>query len=252
MANRKRNVNEKESPLCTRWPRLIQWLIVLSLPIFLLLSNTRIATGHWFIHWEYGKEDFPPDPYGLSTAERIPLAETCVDYLATGADISLLGDLQLPNGEPAFNQRELRHMFDVQVVYGHLMTARTIAALALAGGIGALLAQGRTRWRTPAALLHGSALTLGLLGAVGAYMALSWGEFFTTFHRIFFEGETWIFDYSDTLIRLFPIRFWMDVAAVIVGLLVVEALALGGVAWMWAQRLTSRSQLDIVGVKRET
>ncbi|OQY22249.1 MAG: TIGR01906 family membrane protein [Chloroflexi bacterium] len=218
------------------WPRLIQWLLVLALPVFLLVADVRIATGHWFVHWEYGKEDFPPDPYGLSTAERIPLAETCVDYLATGADISLLGDLQLPNGEPAFNQRELRHMFDVQVVYGYLMRACIVAALALAGGIATLLVSDRTRWRVPAALLRGSALTLGLLGAVGAYMALSWREFFTTFHRIFFEGETWLFDHSDTLIRLFPMRFWMDVAIAIVGLLIVEAIVISSVAWAWIRR----------------
>ncbi|MBU0705164.1 MAG: DUF1461 domain-containing protein, partial [Chloroflexi bacterium] len=119
----------------TLWPRLIQGLLVLALPIVLLVVDVRIVTGHWFVRWEYGKADFPPDPYGLTTEERIPLALVCVDYLATNADISLLGDLRLPNGEPAFNQRELRHMFDVQVVYGYLMTACLLAALVLAGGI---------------------------------------------------------------------------------------------------------------------
>ncbi|RLC97620.1 MAG: TIGR01906 family membrane protein [Chloroflexi bacterium] len=231
------------------WPRLIQWLLVLALPVFLLVADVRTATGHWFVHWEYGKASFPSDPYGLSTAERIPLAKTCVDYLATGADISLLADLQLPDGQPAFNQRELRHMFDVQVVYGHLMSACIVAALLLAGGIAALLTSDQTRWRVPAALLNGSLLTLGLLGAVGAYMALSWGEFFTTFHRIFFEGSSWLFDHSDTLIRLFPMRFWIDVAVVIVGLLIVETIAIGSGAWIWLRRLTSRSQLDIVRIR---
>ncbi len=30
------------------------------------------------------------------------------------------------------------------------------------------------------------------------------------FHGLFFNGNTWLFAYSDTLIRLFPIRFWED------------------------------------------
>jgi uncharacterized membrane protein len=35
-------------------------------------------------------------------------------------------------------------------------------------------------------------------------------NFFSAFHSLFFEGDSWIFLYSDTLIRLFPIRFWQD------------------------------------------
>jgi len=217
----------------TLWPRLTQWLLVLALPILLLVANVHIVTGHWFVHWEYGKADFPPDPYDLSITERTHMAEVCVDYLGTNADISLLGNLRLPDGERAFNARELGHMADVQMVYNYIMQAGIVAALALLGGITALSASSHTRRRAPAALLSGSMLTLGLMGAVGAYMLLSWGEFFTTFHRIFFAGESWIFPYSDTLIRLFPMRFWADVATVIAALLVVEAIVAGAAGWLW-------------------
>ena len=94
----------------------------------ILVADLRIVTGHWFVRWEYGKAGFPPDPLGLSTAQRTHLAEVCVDYLATGADISLLADLRLPDGEAAFNDRELRHMVDVQFVFGRLMLAGVVAA----------------------------------------------------------------------------------------------------------------------------
>lgn len=221
----------------TLWPRLLQWLLVLALPVLLLTANVRIVTGHWFVHWEYGKADFPPDPYALSIAERTHLAEVCVDYLATNADISLLADLRLPDGERAFNARELRHMADVQMVYNRLMITGIIAALALLGGIATLSASSHTRRRAPTVLLSGSTLTLGLLGAVGVYMVLSWGEFFTTFHRIFFVGESWLFLYSDTLIRLFPMRFWADVAIVITGPLVVEAIVVGAAGWLWKRQV---------------
>jgi integral membrane protein (TIGR01906 family) len=194
-------------------------------------------TGHWFVRWEYGKASFPPDPFGLTTDERIRLAQVCDDYLSTNAERSLLADLQLPSGEPAFNERELQHMADVQAVYHSLTIAGIIAALVWLGGVGALLSRPHTRHMIPTALMKGSLLILGLLVVVGAFMALSWGEFFTAFHRLFFEGDSWIFPNSDTLIRLFPIRFWMDVAATMVVLLVVEAIGIGLGGWLWKRRL---------------
>jgi integral membrane protein (TIGR01906 family) len=217
------------------WPRLIQGLLVLIVPVLLVTANLRIVTGHWFVRWEYGKTGFPSDPFGLSTAERTSLAETCVDYLATNADISLLADLRLPGGDPAFNARELQHMADVQAVFHALTLTGIVAALLFLGGT-LLLLRGHTRRRVPAALLSGGLLTLGLLAGVGATMVLSWNEFFTAFHRIFFEGESWIFPYSDTLIRLFPTHFWMDVGTVIVGLLAIEASSVSATGWAWIRR----------------
>jgi integral membrane protein (TIGR01906 family) len=71
-------------------------------------------------------------------------------------------------------------------------------------------------------------------------MAISWGQFFTAFHRVFFEGNTWIFPRSDTLIRLFPNRFWVDIGATIVGLLVIDALALGVASYAWRRKRAGR------------
>ena len=225
----------------TRWPRWIQWLLVLSLPVLVLAANLRLVTGHWFVRWEYRRAGFPPDPFGLPTEERIRLAEVCQDYLATNANLSLLADLQLPGGEPAFNERELRHMADVQAVYLNLTIAGVVAALIWVGGVATFVVLGRAREVIPAALLNGSRFTLGLLAAVASFMAISWGRFFTAFHRVFFEGNTWIFPRSDTLIRLFPNRFWIDIGATIVGLLVIDALALGVAGWAWRRKRAGRN-----------
>ena len=42
---------------------------------------------------------------------------------------------------------------------------------------------------------------------------------------------------SDTLIRLFPIEFWIDVAVAAVVLLVVEAIVVSVVGWAWRRRI---------------
>ncbi len=241
-ASKEDRMNGRSGTSGPRWLRVIQWIIVLSLPILLVAISLRIVTGHWFVRWEYNKASFPPDPFGLSTAARTRLAEVCVDYLATNADISLLADLQLPGGEPAFNERELRHMADVQTVYSRLMLAGLVAALVAVGGIAALLTKRRAHRYAAEALLRGGGLTVGLLLIVGAIMLLSWGEFFTAFHRVFFEGDSWTFPYSDTLIRLFPMRFWMDVAILIVGLLSVTATVTGVIGWIWTWRIKRRTE----------
>jgi integral membrane protein (TIGR01906 family) len=69
------------------------------------------------------------------------------------------------------------------------------------------------------------------LVALLAYVLLNFNNFFTNFHRLFFEGGSWMFSYSDTLIRLFPIRFWSDVALIIGCGSLLEGLLL----W-WAAR----------------
>ena len=217
--------------------RLIQWIVALAFPVLLLVVSLRIVTGHWFVRWEYGKASFPADPYGLTAEERTDLATVCIDFLARSADITLLAELRLPEDGPAFNERELQHMDDVQLVFDAITAAGVVAAVVVVGGLAVLWMMSGTRHRVPAALLKGSLITVGLLAAMGATMVLNWDQFFTNFHRVFFEGESWLFRYSDTLIRLFPMPFWVDVAAVLVGLLVIGSVGIGAVGWRWSRSL---------------
>ncbi len=57
-------------------------------------------------------------------------------------------------------------------------------------------------------------------------MLLAWDSFFVDFHGVFFEGDTWRFAQTDTLLRLFPDEFWIGVAAWIAGITVALALVL--------------------------
>jgi uncharacterized membrane protein len=51
----------------------------------------------------------------------------------------------------------------------------------------------------------------------------AFGILFVGFHRIFFEGDTWLFLYTDTLIRLFPVRFWQQAFLTLAGLTLGQA-----------------------------
>ena len=47
------------------------------------------------------------------------------------------------------------------------------------------------------------------------FIFLSFGTLFVEFHNVFFSPGTWTFRFSDTLIRLFPERFWRDTFLVV-------------------------------------
>jgi integral membrane protein (TIGR01906 family) len=51
---------------------------------------------------------------------------------------------------------------------------------------------------------------VALLAAILIFVLVAFGVIFVMFHNIFFESGTWTFLFSDTLIRLFPERFWRD------------------------------------------
>jgi integral membrane protein (TIGR01906 family) len=64
---------------------------------------------------------------------------------------------------------------------------------------------------------------------IGLFGAVAFWQFFTLFHELFFKGNSWLFENSDTLIRLFPLQFWQD-AFLWVGIIAVGGalgLALG-------------------------
>jgi integral membrane protein (TIGR01906 family) len=60
---------------------------------------------------------------------------------------------------------------------------------------------------------------------------VTWDQAFTLFHRIFFQGDTWLFPTTDTLIRLFPVEFWQDIF-----LSAAAGTALAGLLLMWIAR----------------
>ena len=210
-------------------------LLVLSIPVFLLLTNLYALMSPAFMHYEYGKADFPPSP-GFTDEQRLMVAETAITYLRSDAGIEILGDLEEKEG-PLFREKELVHMVDVKVLTRQAFLAHGLLGLLIALSLVALLGIRDGQTRSSTSLLQGSLLTIALLVALVALIYLNFDWFFTRFHLALFEGESWIFDFSDTLIRLFPPRFWFD-AGIIWGLLTLgEATALAGIAWL-SNRLT--------------
>ncbi|MCX6025518.1 MAG: TIGR01906 family membrane protein [Chloroflexi bacterium] len=188
--------------------RFAHALIVLVMPVILVLTWLRVLLTPVFIRSEYHKAAFPPDPYGFGLEDRLHWSEISRQYLLNREGIQFLGAQTLPDGTPLYNARELRHMADVKKVVSAALLTWAVALLA--GGLASAYLVRRSGTLFLHALQSGSVLTVALLVAILAGVVLAWNWFFVFFHRIFFAGDTWLFLYSDSLIRLFPEMFWQD------------------------------------------
>lgn len=191
------------------FPSLLSFLVTLLTPIFLLGLGLRILLTPLFYNIEYRLPWFPPDTYGFTQEDRLQWAPFAVDYLLNDADISYLGDLTFEDGSLLYNERELSHMQDVKVVTKGALRVWYGALVLLIGlGLWAWYGQWWPAYRQ--GLQRGGWLMIGLVIAIGLFGALAFRQLFTLFHALFFEGDSWLFLYSDTLIRLFPMHFWQD------------------------------------------
>ncbi len=216
-------------------------IIVVTLPLVLVITNVRLMLTPLYINWEYNLKDFPPDMYGFTKEDRLKYAAIALDYLNNNAGIEFLGNLTIPDNQIAnadsgnrmYNDRELKHMVDVKKVVQGVMMAWMIGGVLLVGSVLALASGPDTRPTLRSALLIGAGATVGLLLALVAYLSLSFDTFFVQFHHIFFEGNSWLFRWTDTLIRLFPVKFWSDIFIIVGGGALLEGLAVGAVALWW-------------------
>lgn len=221
--------------------RISQTAVIIAMPIFLLLSAGHLVINDWFLHYEYGKPDFPADPYGFTQQQRLDLATVSIRFLQRPepAEIAifLLVAQRLPDTDkPLFDANELSHMMDVKRFTDVLWRVQYAAGFLTVGGLIVLLAFRKTRPDGYRALFGAGAFTTGVLVFLALFVLLSWQMFFVMFHELFFPPGTWTFDYSTSLIRLYPDRFWFDAGTLItVGTLLV-AILLTVIGWLLNRR----------------
>ncbi len=215
---------------------LVGLIITAALPLVLILINARLLMSPLFMTWEYNRPGFPPDPFGMTREDRLLYGPLGLAYLFNDEDIHFLGDLTFPDGAPVFNERELSHMYDVKLVTQRLVRSGLALLAVVIFCVGLLAASPGNHAALARSLLGGGILTVALLVGGIAAVALAFDWLFTQFHLLFFQGDTWIFPTSDTLIRLYPERFWIDAFALLFGGALVEAILIAALSWRELRR----------------
>lgn len=184
-------------------------IITILTPVLLITSAMRTALSPIFVNIEYKLPNFPPDSFGFTNEERLHWANYSIQYMTGKISEEEFSTLQFPDGTPLFNDREISHMIDV-----HDLTVSMLALwwILIIFFTITLLAGWKNDWLRALfhALENGAKLTLTIIFSILVYVWVNFNQLFTLFHQIFFDGNSWLFYLSDTLIRLFPIKFWQD------------------------------------------
>jgi integral membrane protein (TIGR01906 family) len=211
--------------------RILKMLLPLLIPILLVLGSARLLATDAYLDFEYGKTSFPPDLFGFTAQQRFELASTNIHYVRAHLPDDALASQTL-DGRAIYNPREVSHMADVQSVFQVILRVWQVA-LVLLILFGIILWQNGERIVFASAIQSGGLLTSGIILMIAVLAIFAWQFWFNTFHLFFFQPGSWLFSYSDTLIRLFPVEFWFDATLAISTLSLIGGLiaALLGHKW---------------------
>ncbi|NTU75554.1 MAG: TIGR01906 family membrane protein [Anaerolineaceae bacterium] len=197
--------------------KITRIFVIILVPFFLIMTAVRLMISPLFVEFEYKAPGFPADEYGFTQEERLKWAKISVDYLLNNQGIEFLGNQMLDSKTPLYNERELSHMLDVKnLIQAMIVAWYAIGAILILLGVWAHFKKwAKDFW---SGISVGGLATLILLGVAFVAILTAFDWLFTEFHHLFFTGDTWLFYYTDTLIRLFPMRLWQD-AFIFVGIL---------------------------------
>jgi Protein of unknown function (DUF1461) len=220
-----------------RFATVLSALIVAAVPVVLIGNALWVLVNPWLVHAEYALPGFPDDDFDLSDQERTDLAVTGVRSIRPGGDgVEQLREARLPDGNPAFVEREIQHMEDVRsLVTGSLIAWGIALVLAVSASLALRRLGGpapfRLRWTREAgpvgsALVAGACLTIVAIGLAGVVMLIDFELFFDGFHGVFFEGDSWQFSDKYTLRQLYPDFFWGVAGGAMAALVAFQVAAL--------------------------
>jgi integral membrane protein (TIGR01906 family) len=203
--------------------KILPILLITTFPLLFIITSIRLVLTPIFLEVEYRMPGFPDDVFGFTLEDRLTWSKISMNYLINDQGIDFLSDQYLPDGKSLYNERELNHMLDVknltQIVLKVGMVLAGIDILLLLLALKGAFINDFYQY-----LSVGGWVTIGFVFLIFLGVLVSFDTLFIDFHRIFFTGDTWLFYYSDSLIRLFPEHFWQDVFLTIGGLSILLSI----------------------------
>lgn len=190
--------------------KTISFFLTAAFPFFLLIGSILIIFQPWFLRLEYSRKDFPPDPFGFSVDDRLRYGNDSLLYITRNKPDDYLAGLSFKSGNPVYNERELSHMKDVKIVFQRAKNWWLLILLLYAAVI--LIFWKRTYFQSELCriIVRGSLITIAAIVTILIAVIFAFQPLFSGFHKLFFTGDSWLFYNTDSLIRLYPEKLWID------------------------------------------
>ena len=209
--------------------------IITAFCLMIILFITSVeAVVYWtpgYFEKEYAKYNVLDSLPSMTMNDLLHVTDEMMDYLRGDRDDLHVTTTMGGEQREFFNEREIAHMEDVQVLF---LKALSIRRICLVLGAGLLILMAATKARMgrvlPPFLCMGTGLFFALITVLGLIISTDFTKYFIMFHHIFFTNDLWILDpATDMLINIVPEGFFMDTAARIALLFGSLSLILFGV-----------------------
>lgn len=215
----------------TRW--FASALFVLCIPVFLVLSNVRVAAMEPRVYeFSFARYDVAAVT-GIDGAQLDAAARDIVRYF--GDERPLLTTQVTAGGQeqPLFSPREALHMRDVKALFRHAFVLHEITFAYIVAYVAAvfLWSHERSLLRLASHCALAGTLTAGTLAVAALLAVVGFDALFLRFHLLSFANDFWALDPArDHLIQMFPRDFWFTVTLAVGVATVMEGalLALAG------------------------
>jgi len=213
--------------------KIIYWLFACCLPV-LLFTGTICWEVNELRLYEYGFNKYEiSEATALDSQQLQTVAQHLIDYFDLRTDSAQIEVNSDGTKFNLFNERELIHLGDVKNLIQRDYWVQRIVLLFMAVCALGLFFGFSSGWRMLVrGLLWGSLITVGLMIILALWAFFGFEQFFILFHLVSFSNQYWMLNpATDYLIRLFPEGFFYDAALLGYGVIVLEALFIGGISF---------------------
>ncbi|NPA54403.1 MAG: TIGR01906 family membrane protein [Aquificae bacterium] len=201
--------------------KILKYFFIILAPLWIIGISTRIVFNEWFIDYEYSKKDFPKDRWNLDDEYRKHLAKLGLEAVLSEEGLKEFSEAKLPNGVKAFREKEIKHMKDVNKFLKFFFPLTYLAFF--------IWFLGFFLWKDSSYLIYSGVFTIFLIVFIGSLIIIFYEEAFAFFHDTVFGRNTWRFRQTDTLLRIYPMKFWFDGTVFVIGLSLFISLGLIGI-----------------------